>query len=111
MSKSQIDRNDALNIASKIGASVDKDGAHQLATLRVDGNIILTFGIRHGSKSGHGHLCGSNRDLRMNEGRVVALARCTMSKEQYFDVLREKGVLPPKKTADEEDGKKKAKKK
>jgi hypothetical protein len=82
-----------------------------LATLRVDGNIVLTFGIRHGAKSGHGHLCGSNRDLRMNEGRVVALARCTMSKDEYFDVLREKGVLPLKKADETKDDKKKTKKK
>jgi hypothetical protein len=33
----------------------------------------------------------------MNESRVVALARCTMSKEQYFDVLRQDGLLPARK--------------
>jgi hypothetical protein len=31
----------------------------------------------------------------MNEANVVALARFTMTKDQYFDFLKEKGVLPP----------------
>jgi hypothetical protein len=61
----------------------------------MDGRIILTFGIRHGPKSGHGHLCGATGDLKMNEANVVALARFTMTKDQYFDFLKEKGVLPP----------------
>jgi hypothetical protein len=96
LAKSIIERSDAISIAAKIGADVNKSGAHQTATLRVNGILVLTFGIRHGAKSGHGHLCGSNGDLKLNEKRVAALARCTMSKDEYFEVLRDRGLLPKK---------------
>ena len=94
MTKSRIERDDAYTIATKIGAEVQKAGKHARATLRMDGRIILTFGIRHGPKSGHGHLCGATGDLKMSETNVVALARCTMTKDQYFEFLKGKGVLP-----------------
>jgi hypothetical protein len=94
LARSRIERDDAYKIAEKIGAEVQRAGKHARATLRMAGRLVLTFGIRHGPNSGHGHLCGANGDLKMNEANVVALARCTMTKEQYFDLLREKGVLP-----------------
>jgi hypothetical protein len=93
LSKNRIERSDALKIASKIGAAVDAAGKHARADLRVGGKLILTFGIRHGAKSGHGHLCGTNGDLKINEDRVAALARCTMSKDEYFKVLQDRGLL------------------
>jgi hypothetical protein len=92
---SRIDRGDAYTIATKIGATVQKDGKHARADLRVKNQLILTFGIRHGAKSGHGHLCGTNGDLKLSESNVLALARCTMSKDQYFEVLKQRGILPP----------------
>lgn len=93
MPKSRILQSDAYNIAKKIGASVKKDGAHARATLEVEGTLILTYGIRHGKKAGHGHLCGQNGELKLNEARVLALARCTMKKQEYFEVLRQRGLL------------------
>jgi hypothetical protein len=94
LAKSKIERDDALKIARKIGASVEKDGKHQLATLRYEGKIILVFGIRHGKKSGHGHLVGENHALKINGNKAVALAKCTLSCESYFDILRERGIIP-----------------
>jgi len=63
------------------------------ADLRIGGKLILTFGIRHGKNSGHGHLCGSNGDLKLSETRAVALARCTMSKDEYLQHLKDRGIL------------------
>ncbi len=99
---SKLNQTDALNIAAKIGAKVEKDGAHQRAMLFHQDKLVLVFGIRHGKKGGHGHLEGENRDLKLNSARAVALARCTLSKEDYFEVLRERGVLPaePERTPD-----------
>lgn len=94
MAKNRIERDDAYNIASKIGATVEKTGKHARATLRINGKIILTFGIRHGPRSGHGHLCGANGDLKLSESNVVALARCTLSTEDYFAILRTRGIIP-----------------
>jgi len=93
LAKSRIERDDAYTIAKKIGADVEKAGKHARAILRVKGQLILTFGIRHGPKSGHGHLCGSNGDLKMNEARVIALARCHMTKDEYFQHLKNVGIF------------------
>jgi hypothetical protein len=92
--RTQIEQADALDIAKKIGCEVKPDGAHKRALLYLDGQLILQFGIRHGKKSKHGHLCGSNGDLKLNEIKVKALARCTLSKDEYFEILRSKGIIP-----------------
>ena len=42
---------------------------------------------------------------------VTGPSQCTMSKEQYFDVLRENGLLPAKKEETPKSDKEKAKKK
>ena len=94
MSRSPIQKREALAIASKLGAQLEPDGKHQLATFEVDGVVILTFGIRHGKKGGHGHLCGRDGNLRMGEHKVVKLATCTMSKDEYIQHLRDIGEIP-----------------
>lgn len=94
MVKSKLEKNDALDIATKLGAVVQKNGKHQRAIVRYEGKIIFTFGIRHGTRTGQGHLVGRNRDLRLSETQALALARCTITKEAYFDILRERGLLP-----------------
>lgn len=93
MPKSQLEKADALNIASKIGAVVKEDGKHQKATFYHNGKLILRFGIRHGRKTGHGFLAGENGPLRLNETRAKALARCTLSKDEYIQLLTTKGVI------------------
>jgi hypothetical protein len=92
--KSTLEQREAVTIAKKIGADLRKDGAHQLATLRHAGKIVLTFGIRHSKKTGQGHLVGENRDLKLNLTRAKALAACTFSKDEYFQVLKERGIIP-----------------
>src|SRR5258708_37821008 len=87
LSRSRIQKDEALAIAQKLGAALDPDGAHQIATFEFDGKAILTFGIRHGKKGGHGHLVGRYGNLRMSETKVMALANCTMSKDEYVQYL------------------------
>jgi hypothetical protein len=86
-------KQDALNIATKIGAIIDKDGAHQNAAFYYNGILIFEFGIRQGSKSSHGHLVGENQVLRLNQTQAIALARCTLSKQAYIQILIAKGVI------------------
>ena len=93
MARSPIQRREALAIARKLGASLDRDGPHQLATDELGGQIILSFGIRHGRTSGHSHLVGRYGELKMNQTRVLRLAQCTISADEYFDHLREIGEL------------------
>ncbi len=93
MSRSQIQKGEALAIVKKLGATLDPDGAHQIATFEYDGKAIFTFGIRHGNKSAHGHLVGRYGDLKLNERKVLALATCTMSKDEYIQHLRAIGAI------------------
>ena len=93
MARSKIQRKDALNIAKKIGATLEDGGNHQMAIFRHEGKIILTFGIRHGSKSGHGHLVGEHGPLKLNAAKVSALAECTLSRDQYIEILKDKGII------------------
>jgi len=93
LSRSRIQKGEALAIARKLGATIDPDGPHQIATFEYDGKAILTFGIRHGKKGGHGHLVGRYRELRMGETKVMALASCAMSKDEYVQYLIDIGDI------------------
>ncbi len=90
-----MQRRDALNIARKLGAEVEAGGNHQRACFRHNGRLILTFGIRNGSKSGHGHLVGEMGDLRLNGRKAKQLAECTMSKDEYVAHLTGVGLIEP----------------
>jgi hypothetical protein len=94
LSRSRIQKRDALAIASKLGAKLEPDGKHQLATFEVDGVIILTFGIRHGKSGGHGHLVGRYGNLCLSETKVMQLASCAMSKDDYIQHLKDIGEIP-----------------
>jgi hypothetical protein len=93
LSRSRIQKREALAIARKLSATVT-GGAHSIASVYHDGVLILTFGIRHGSTSGHGHLVGAQGELKMSESKVYRLASCTMSKDEYFDELKALGIIP-----------------
>ena len=95
MARSNLQRRDALNIASKLGAEVKSGGNHQLASFRHNGVLVLTFGIRNGSRSSHGHLVGERGDLKLNGRKAKELAVCTMSKEQYGEHLIDIGLIEP----------------
>lgn len=95
MGRSPLQKRDVEKIAAKLGAEIKKDGAHQRAFFRHEGVLILDFGIRNGTKSGHGFLCGANKGLRMNEKRVVAMAACTVSKADYVAHLTSIGLIKP----------------
>jgi hypothetical protein len=75
-----------------LGATVT-GGKHSTASVFHQGKLILTFGIRHGGKSGHGHLVGKLGDLKMSESKVYDLATCTMSKDEYLAELKTLGLL------------------
>ena len=94
--RSKLQKSDAIKIANKLGAKIEEDGAHKNASFYYDGLFIFDFGIRHGSKGGHGHLCGENKVLRLSETRAISFARCYISFRDYVEMLKEKGVIPRK---------------
>ena len=93
MARSKLERNDALEIARKIGADLAPHGKHQTATLWHLGKLVLRFGIRHGSRTGQGHLVGQNHPLKLNATKALDLAHCTMSKDEYVEHLKSVGII------------------
>ena len=83
----------ALKIAEKLGAEVSKAGkAHDLAKVFHEKKVIASFGIRRGSsrEAGHDHI---QRSLHLTPSKARLLARCPMSREQWLEIMREKGLL------------------
>ena len=97
MPKSKILKKNALEIAKKLGAVIESDGKHQKATFYYDGKLILTFGIRHGRDTGHGHLVGTNKPLGLSETALLAFSRCTPPLEKYVEMLIERGKIEAQK--------------
>ena len=88
---SKLLRKDAEDIARKLRAATSS-GAHITAAVHHNGVLVASFGIRHGSRSAHGHLPGA---LHLSQSQTVQLARCQISRDQYFELLRKKGLLTP----------------
>jgi hypothetical protein len=55
-----------------------------------------------GASTGHGHLVGRYGDLCLSETKVLQLATCTMSKQDYIRHLKDIGEIPL--TPDDVDG-------
>ena len=87
---SKILKNDAEAIAKKLDAETDKKGKHIHAAVRRNGELVVNFGFRHDRTAPNGHLPGQ---LHLSETDAVKLARCQISKDEYFDILSEKGFV------------------
>ena len=82
---------DALDIAAKLEADVKKKTAHDIAIVRRDGKLITTFGIRRGTRAGHGHL---PNQLFLSQQQTKLLAACSISKAKYFEIIVSKLASP-----------------
>ena len=88
---SKIQRREAQGIAAKLEADMELGkGDHDTAYVRVDGRIVASFGIRRGRKSGHFHI---PKQIRVSETQAMRLASCTMTYDDYVDLLRGKNLL------------------
>ncbi|MGD0092239.1 MAG: hypothetical protein ABSE73_20175 [Planctomycetota bacterium] len=88
----KITGKDAAIIAKKLGAEVRRSGGpHELAIIHHEGRPIATFGIRRGSgELGHGHIPAR---LHIGPHDTKSLAQCSITREQWIQMLREKGVI------------------
>jgi hypothetical protein len=88
-----INKDHAKKIAKKLGARIDTGKkAHDVARVYHQGVLIATFGIRRGSDRnlGHGHI---PKDLHLSPRQTLLLAQCTLSVEQWLDIIRAEGWL------------------
>lgn len=97
---SKLQRREADKIAAKLGADVKGGSAHDHAMIRWEGVAVTSFGLRRGSKSKHGHIPGQ---LFISQSQTVSLASCTISKDEYFKILKDKGKLPADKKDKQND--------
>lgn len=89
---SKLQKVHADKIATKLGAEVRKGGKHLIAMVYIDGIEVTRFGIRHGRTEGHGHL---TTQLWISETQAVAMATCTMSKDEWLIRARAQGKVAP----------------
>jgi hypothetical protein len=88
-----INKDHANAIAKKLGANiVTRKKAHDLARIYHNGVLIATFGIRRGSDRnlGHGHI---PKELHLSPRQTILLAQCTMTVEQWLEILRDGGWI------------------
>jgi hypothetical protein len=86
-----ITQDHAEFIAKKLGCIPREGRAHKYQELFDGERLILKFGIRRGSKElPHGHI---PRDLHLKQKECNQLHDCTISKEQYLQILRDRGYL------------------
>ncbi|HLG14539.1 MAG TPA: hypothetical protein VJH03_08570 [Blastocatellia bacterium] len=82
----------AEDIAKKLHAEIRHKKAHDLAVVEYNGQRVLQFGIRRGSRndSGHDHL---PNNLHLHPRDALLLAQCPLSREEWLRRMKEKGLI------------------
>lgn len=90
-----ITKEHAIQIARKLGAQLrpGRRKAHDLYAVYHEGRRIAQFGIRRGSEKdkGHGHIPSQ---VFLSPHNALRLALCSMSAEDWLQVLRDRGMIP-----------------
>lgn len=95
-----ITREHADMLVVKLEAEVrTKNKAHDLAIIYYRGRRIANFGIRRSNKKdkGHGHIPTA---LFISPRQCRLLAICDLSVQEWWDILRDKGLLPEDNASD-----------
>lgn len=84
-------KDDAEDIAKKLGCTSDERRGHKYYELFVEGRLITRYGVRRASKEkGHGHL---PHELHITQKQCRDLSDCPLSKDAYLELLRGKGYV------------------
>ena len=76
-------------IAGKLDCVLSEGRKHRLAELYVNDKVVAIFGIRRGSRDeSHDFI---PKQLHLKQKECWELHDCALSKEQYLEILREKG--------------------
>ena len=86
----------AERIVKKLKAEIDaKPGRpHDLALVWVEEKMVASFGLRRGSKKDAPHDHVPN-DLYVSPRDARLLGQCPLSREEWIEKLRAKGVIEP----------------
>jgi hypothetical protein len=86
-----INQGDAEAIAEKLDCRFVEAKAHRRAEVFEGGRLIARFGIRRASREkGHNYI---PRELHITQQQCWDLRRCPLSREDYINLLREKGLV------------------
>lgn len=91
-----LTRNQAIQMLTKIGASIEEGGRHQKVSLEVDGKKIFRTVLSRGSKdipTGTAKSIFREIGLAKNIEKCIALRNCPLTREDYIAYLRSEGVL------------------
>lgn len=90
--RSLLGTNDAETIANKLGADIDEDRAkHAIAIIKANGKEVGRFGIRRGMSVGHDFI---PRQIGINMRLALEVARCTKSRPEYEQALKNRKLYP-----------------
>ncbi len=82
---------EAASIARKPDAKIEKKRKYDSAIIRHEGQIIARYGIRRSSHDvSHSYV---PRQIHVSPAEAESLARCSLGKDDYFNILREHGVI------------------
>lgn len=85
-----INSRDFDTVVNKLGMET-RDGDHRFALLRYNGKVVIRTKRSHGNKSQPVHLI--RQQLKVSEDQLRGLIQCSVSKDDYLEILREKGQL------------------
>jgi hypothetical protein len=86
-----LDQNDARRIATKLDAKIRAGRRHEIVIVRYNNQHVAQFGISRGSRSKpHSHI---PRQLYISSRAAEEMSDCSMTAEEYFALLIEKGLL------------------
>jgi hypothetical protein len=89
LGKSKVLKAEAQKISRKLGG-IETGGAHMKVAVMYKGEMVLDFGYRHAKTAPNGHL---PRALHLSESDTIKMARCHISKDEYFEMLKAKGII------------------
>ncbi len=85
-------REHGVAIAKKLKADIQKDGKHEQVIVRYGDSIVARYGLRRASRAvGHDFI---PRQLYVSPRQAKDLAQCSLDRDSYFTLLRDKGKLP-----------------
>jgi hypothetical protein len=83
---------DGFNIAQKLGAQVTEGRNHTKVLVVIDNVVIGRYGLSRGTRE-QNHDYIAKQIGRIGPRRAKQLSLCPLSKEEYVEIIRDKGLL------------------
>jgi len=81
---------EARAIANKLECEIQNGRKHDNAIIRWNGKYIAQFGIRRDAKASHDYI---PNQIFISLRQAQNLARCPLSRDEYFQILQQKSKL------------------